>query len=65
MCPTTLFSHFEYHLKIVLTKTRACDSKKNPRFGDEWVALVIISLMAFFYAVANMLSRLLKDIEGF
>jgi O-acetylserine/cysteine efflux transporter len=35
----------------------------DPRIGDEWLALLIISLMAFFYAVANMLSRYLKEID--
>ena len=34
----------------------------DPRFGDEWIALMIIAFMAFFYALANMLSRFLKDI---
>ena len=35
----------------------------DPRIGDEWIALLIISLMAFFYALANMLSRYLKEID--
>jgi len=35
----------------------------DPRFGDEWIALMIITFMAFFYALANMLSRFLKDID--
>ena len=36
----------------------------DPRIGDEWIALLIISLMAFFYALANMLSRLLKEVDA-
>ena len=35
----------------------------DPRIRDEWIALLIISLMAFFYAVANILSRFLKEID--
>ena len=35
----------------------------DPRIGDEWIALLIISLMAFFYALANMLSRFLKEVD--
>ena len=37
----------------------------DPRIGDEWIALLIISLMAFFYALANMLSRALKEVDTF
>ena len=36
----------------------------DPRIRDEWIALLIISLMAFFYALANMLSRVLKDVDA-
>ena len=35
----------------------------DPRIRDEWIALLIISLMAFFYALANILSRYLKNIN--
>ena len=37
----------------------------DPRIRDEWIALLIISLMAFFYALANMLSRALKEVDTF
>jgi O-acetylserine/cysteine efflux transporter len=36
----------------------------DPRIKDEWLGLLIISLMAFFYALANILSRLLKDFDA-
>ena len=35
----------------------------DPRIGDEWIALLFISFMALFYAIANMFSRLLKGIN--
>ena len=35
----------------------------DPRIGDEWIALLFISFMALFYAIANMFSRLLKEIN--
>ena len=30
---------------------------------SEWIALLIISLFSFFYAIANILSRYLKEID--
>ena len=33
------------------------------RFGHELIALFIISLMSFFYAISNILSRFLKNID--
>ena len=35
----------------------------DPRFGQEIIALIFVTLMAFFYALANILSRFLKDIK--
>tara|TARA_B100001123_G_C15102509_1_gene944125 strand:+ start:110 stop:943 length:834 start_codon:yes stop_codon:yes gene_type:complete len=35
----------------------------DPRIEKELIALIIISLMAFFYALSNMLSRSLKEID--
>jgi O-acetylserine/cysteine efflux transporter len=35
----------------------------DPRFGDDLIALLIISLMAFFYAVSNILSRFIKSVD--
>ena len=35
----------------------------DPRINEEWVALATISLMAFFYAFANMLARFLKEVD--
>ena len=35
----------------------------NPSFVDELKGLFIISLMAFFYALSNILSRFIKDID--
>jgi len=35
----------------------------DPRFGDEIFGIIFIILMAFFYALANILSRHLKDIS--
>ena len=35
----------------------------DPRFGNELLGLLIIVIMAFFYALANILSRFLKDID--
>ena len=35
----------------------------DPRIGGEWIALLIISLFSFFYAIANILSRYLKEID--
>ena len=37
----------------------------DPRMGDELLGILIISFMAFFYALANMLSRFLKEIDTF
>jgi len=37
----------------------------DPRIGDDLIGILIISLMAFFYALANMLSRFLKEIDTF
>ena len=35
----------------------------DPRFGKELLGLLMIVIMAFFYALANILSRFLKDID--
>ena len=35
----------------------------DPRFGEELLGLLMIMIMAFFYALANILSRFLKDID--
>ena len=35
----------------------------DPRFGKELLGLMAIIIMAFFYALANILSRFLKDID--
>ena len=35
----------------------------DPRFGEDLIALFVISMMAFFYAVSNILSRFLKNIN--
>lgn len=35
----------------------------DPRFGEEIYGLIFIAIMAFFYALANILSRYLKDIN--
>ena len=35
----------------------------DPRIGDELIALLFISFMALFFAIANMFSRLLKGIN--
>ena len=35
----------------------------DPRFSQEIISLVFITLMAFFYALANILSRFLKDVN--
>ena len=35
----------------------------DARFGEELLGLLLISIMAFFYALANILSRFLKDID--
>ena len=35
----------------------------DPRFGNELLGLLMIVIMAFFYALANILSRFLKDID--
>ena len=37
----------------------------DPRIGNDLIGLLIISLMAFFYALVNMLSRFLKEIDTF
>ena len=37
----------------------------DPRFGEELLGLLLISIMAFFYALANILSRFLKEIFSF
>ena len=35
----------------------------DPRFGHEIIGLFFVTLMAFFYALANILSRFLKDVN--
>ena len=35
----------------------------DPRFGEEIYGLIFIAIMAFFYALANILSRYLKNIN--
>ena len=35
----------------------------DPRFGQEIIGLFFVVLMAFFYSLANILSRFLKDIK--
>jgi len=35
----------------------------DPRFGEEVIGLIFVILMAFFYAVANILSRFLKNMN--
>ena len=35
----------------------------DPRFGEEIIGLIFVILMAFFYAVANILSRFLKKMN--
>jgi len=35
----------------------------DPRFITEYLAIILIVIMAFFYALSNVLSRLLKDID--
>ena len=35
----------------------------DPRFGEEIFGLIFIAIMAFFYALANILSRYLKNIN--